>query len=89
MSVREIRVPGPWQAQFPDLRTRGGTGIYRQEFDVPPGWLTERAYLRFGAVFHTAYVYVNGPFSESMKAGFCLSPLTSRNSSLKARTRSR
>ena len=40
VSVREITVPGPWQAQFPDLRTRGGTGIYRQEFDVPPGWLS-------------------------------------------------
>jgi hypothetical protein len=70
VSVREIRVPGPWQAQFPDLRTRGGTGIYRQEFDVPPGWLNERAYLRFGAVFHTAYVYVNGHLAGKHEGGF-------------------
>ena len=26
--VRSIVVPGPWQAQFPDLRKRGGIGIY-------------------------------------------------------------
>ncbi|MGH6873778.1 MAG: sugar-binding domain-containing protein, partial [Aestuariivirgaceae bacterium] len=70
VTVREITVPGPWQAQFADLRTRGGTGIYRREFELPPGWLQERAYLRFGAVFHTAYVYVNGQLAGKHEGGF-------------------
>ena len=37
---RSIRVPGPWQAQFADLRMRAGTGIYRREVEIPAGiWL--------------------------------------------------
>src|SRR4051812_1384381 len=35
---RHIAVPGPWQAQFADLRMRGGTGIYRRRFEIPRGW---------------------------------------------------
>src|SRR5690348_14897246 len=53
---RRIAVPGPWQAQFPDLRMRGGTAIYRREFSIPRGWKRERQFLRFGAVFHIARV---------------------------------
>src|SRR5688572_33478800 len=70
VKVRQIAVPGPWQAQFSDIRTRGGTGIYRREVDLPPGWLKEHAYLRFGAVFHTAYVYVNGKLAGKHEGGF-------------------
>jgi len=70
VKVRQIRVPGPWQAQFDDLRMRGGTGIYRRELELPPGWLKEHAYLRFGAVFHTAYVYVNGTLVGKHEGGF-------------------
>ena len=33
--VRAITVPGPWQAQFADLRMRAGIGIYRRNFEVP------------------------------------------------------
>ncbi|HYN00034.1 MAG TPA: hypothetical protein VET25_09835, partial [Aestuariivirgaceae bacterium] len=35
VKVRQIRVPEPWQAQFDDLRMRGGTGIYRREVVLP------------------------------------------------------
>jgi hypothetical protein len=70
VKVRQIKVPGPWQAQFDDLRTRGGTGIYRREFLLPPSWLKERAYIRFGAVFHTAYVYLNGSLAGRHEGGF-------------------
>lgn len=51
---RPIKVPGPWQAQFADLRMRGGTGIYRRAIDIPAGWKREHVFLRFGAVFHIA-----------------------------------
>jgi hypothetical protein len=70
VKMRQITVPGPWQAQFDDLRTRGGTGIYRREIDLPPGWLKAHGYLRFGAVFHTAYVYVNGVLVGKHEGGF-------------------
>jgi Glycosyl hydrolases family 2, sugar binding domain/Glycosyl hydrolases family 2/Glycosyl hydrolases family 2, TIM barrel domain len=70
VKVRQIVVPGPWQAQFSDIRTRGGTGIYRREVDLPQGWLKAHAYLRFGAVFHTAYVYVNGKLAGKHEGGF-------------------
>jgi len=70
VKVRQITVPGPWQAQFDDLHTRGGTGIYRREIALPPDWLKDNAFLRFGAVFHTAYVYVNGAFVGKHEGGF-------------------
>jgi hypothetical protein len=56
---REIRVPGPWQAQFEDLRDYSGVAWYRLRFgpvEAGPGvWL-----LRFGAVEYFAVVYLNG-----------------------------
>lgn len=57
---RPIKVPGPWQAQFADLRMRGGTGIYRRAIDIPAGWKRERVFLRFGAVFHIAREFLRG-----------------------------
>lgn len=56
---RSIRVPGPWQAQFADLRARGGTGIYLRQIDIPHGWIRDRIFLRFGAVFHLTRAWVN------------------------------
>ncbi|HUF34482.1 MAG TPA: hypothetical protein VMN37_00965 [Gemmatimonadales bacterium] len=56
---REIRVPGPWQAQFDDLRDYSGVAWYRLRFGPvergPGAWL-----LRFGAVDYFAAVYLNG-----------------------------
>src|SRR3954463_6333309 len=67
---RRITVPGPWQAQFPDLRMRGGTGIYGREFEIPAGWKRERQFIRFGAVFHLARVWVNGEYLGMHVGGF-------------------
>src|SRR4051812_8780418 len=53
---RKITVPGVWQAQFADLRMRGGTGLYRRNFDLPADWKRQIVFLRFGAVFHIASV---------------------------------
>src|SRR5215218_9132924 len=68
--VRQIVVPGPWQAQFADLRMRAGIGIYRRALDIPEGWLTESVWLRFGAVFHNARVWVNGELVGTNEGGF-------------------
>jgi hypothetical protein len=70
IEIRNIEVPGPWQAQFSDLRTRGGKGIYQRDFQLPADWRTERWYLRFGAVFHNCHVYVNGTLVGHHEGGF-------------------
>jgi hypothetical protein len=62
--ARPIQVPGPWQAQFPDLRMKAGVGWHRRTihlaegFDAQPARFAMR--LCFGAVFHNAAVWVNG-----------------------------
>lgn len=53
---RVARVPGPWQAEFADLRQTSGRASYRRQFDRPRG----PAVLRFGAVSYLAEVLVNG-----------------------------
>lgn len=37
-----------------------GWGWYRKEFDVPPEWAEKNVVLRFGAINHSAIIYVNG-----------------------------
>lgn len=68
--TRDIIVPGPWQAQFPDLSMRGGVGVYRRSVEVPREWLEQRVFLHFGAVFHIAHVFVNGALIGSHVGGF-------------------
>jgi beta-galactosidase/beta-glucuronidase len=67
--AREIRVPGPWQAQYEDLRDYSGVAWYRRLFDLadegpkvpaagqdrPSAW-----YLHFGAVDYFTTVWLNG-----------------------------
>jgi Glycosyl hydrolases family 2, sugar binding domain/Glycosyl hydrolases family 2, TIM barrel domain/Glycosyl hydrolases family 2 len=68
--VRDITVPGVWQAQFHDLRMRAGIGVFLREFTLPPGWLRDRVFLRFGAVFHHARVWVNERYVGDHEGGF-------------------
>ena len=67
---RSIVVPGPWQAQFEDLRMRGGIGTYRRAIDLSEDWRPHAKYLRIGASFHSTYVYVNGEFVGRNEGGF-------------------
>jgi beta-galactosidase/beta-glucuronidase len=57
---RTATVPGPWQAQFEDLRDRQGRAWYRREVEVPADWVGAPVFLRFGAVNYHARVLVNG-----------------------------
>lgn len=68
--VRAITVPGVWQAQFGDLRTRAGIGLYRRAFELSSGWVRDRVFLRFGAVFHRAKVWVNSQHIGDHDGGF-------------------
>ena len=62
---RRIRVPGPWQAQFADLRDYTGVAWYRRTFRwtraaAADGADTVDDLLRFGAVDYFAIVWLNG-----------------------------
>ena len=72
---RHIRVPGPWQAQFDDLRQYSGTAWYRRQFEwplddaMPPG-LPYTFVLHFGAVDYFASVWLNGHFVGEHEGGY-------------------
>ncbi len=68
--IREITVPSPWQAQFSDLRMRAGIGIYRKTIEIEEDWLRDSVWLRFGAVFHNARVFINGEQVGTNEGGF-------------------
>lgn len=55
---RSATIPGPWQAQFPDLRHSFGRATYRRRFPRPE--VAGQVVLRFGAVSHLSEVRVNG-----------------------------
>lgn len=57
---RTLRVPGPWQAQHPDLGWTWGTGRYAARVAVPADWAGREVALVFGAVTETATVRVDG-----------------------------
>jgi hypothetical protein len=78
---RPIRVPGPWQAQFDDLRDYSGVAWYRTTFALPPpgqpatdaqgGEPGPSAYiLRFGAVDYHATVWLNGQCVGEHEGGY-------------------
>ena len=60
LEPRLIQVPGPWQAQFDDLRDYSGVAWYRKEFELPKATSTASAFLHFGAVDYSTTVWLNG-----------------------------
>lgn len=70
---RSIGVPGPWQAQFDDLRDYTGVAWYRRTFTVgmddsggePHLWI-----LHFGAVDYFATVWLNGHLLGEHQGGY-------------------
>jgi len=68
---REVGVPAPWQAQFEDLRERGGVAWYRRTFEASPSWTGEQSVLlHFGAVDYHARVWLNGAFLGDHEGGY-------------------
>ena len=61
---RRIQVPGPWQAQFDDLRNYSGVAWYRRTLELPPDFgaeIPDPTYiLHFGAVDYFTSVWLNG-----------------------------
>ncbi|MFN8496318.1 MAG: glycoside hydrolase family 2 TIM barrel-domain containing protein [Anaerolineae bacterium] len=67
---RDIPVPMPWQAAFPDLQRYNGYAWYRREVDVDEAWLTGELLLRFGAVDYWCQVFVNGQLVGEHEGGY-------------------
>ena len=69
---RFMAVPGAFNDQSADKDIRFYTGYYwyEREFSVTEEMLSKRLVLRFGAVTHEAWVYVNGKEVAYHKGGF-------------------
>ncbi|MBK8129193.1 MAG: hypothetical protein IPK53_09840 [bacterium] len=67
---RQITVPGPWQAQFADLRTYIGPAWYRLSIEIPAAWFERRIILGFGAVDYRAEVWLNGQNAGEHEGGY-------------------
>ena len=55
-----VKVPGIWQARFPELRNSSGTGTYRRAVEVPADWSGKHVVLVFEGVFHETTISING-----------------------------
>lgn len=66
---RQITVPGPWQAQFSDLRDYTGTAWYRRTFR-PPATAADVAVLHFQAVDYVAEGWLNGHYLGKHEGGY-------------------
>jgi hypothetical protein len=67
---RQIPVPLPWQAAFPDLQQYSGYAWYRTTIDLTDEWLGGEVLLRFGAVDYWCQVYVNGHLAGQHEGGY-------------------
>jgi len=72
-SPRHIQVPGPWQAQFEDLRNYSGIAWYRRSFELPAETPNDAPcvyVLHFGAVDYHATVWLNGQLIGEHEGGY-------------------
>ncbi len=73
---RLIAVPGPWQAQFEDLRDYTGVAWYRRTFDLPgavpaaDGTAAQPWHIHFGAADYHTTVWVNGKRVGEHEGGY-------------------
>ncbi len=74
-NVRRIRVPGPWQAQFQDLRDYTGVAWYRFRFTLPHALVNAPVpnptyILHFGAVDYFTAAWLNGKYIDANEGGY-------------------
>jgi hypothetical protein len=72
---RRIHVPGPWQAQFDDLRDYTGVAWYRRTFELPRAALALTVpdpdfVIHFGAVDYFATIWLNGKLVGLHEGGY-------------------
>jgi hypothetical protein len=82
--TREIPVPLPWQAAFPEMQHYSGYAWYRRTVDIDEKWLallrSGELLLTFGAVDYWCQVFVNGELAGQHEGGY--TPFTLRIRSL-------
>lgn len=67
---REVTVPHTWQVEQ-KLEEHYGVGWYRRYIRVPRAWMGGKVRIEFEAVFHSAWVSVNGrPVGEHLGKGY-------------------
>ncbi len=67
---RQITVPLPWQAAFPDLQQYSGYAWYRTTIAVDEAALRGRLLLTFGAVDYWCQVFVNRQLVDEHEGGY-------------------
>ncbi|MHB8626916.1 MAG: glycoside hydrolase family 2 protein [Aggregatilineales bacterium] len=67
---RQLTVPLPWQAAFPDLETYSGYAWYRHTIQLDETWLNGELLLKFGAVDYWCEVFVNGQRVGEHEGGY-------------------
>lgn len=67
---RSIHVPGPWQAQYPDLRQYSGVAWYVRRFSSAALAADQTAFFCFGAVDYHATVWLNGQLLGEHEGGY-------------------
>jgi hypothetical protein len=67
---RQIPVPMPWQAAFPELREYDGYAWYKHSVVLDERWLEGELLLTFGAVDYRCEVYVNGQLAGQHEGGY-------------------
>jgi beta-glucuronidase len=69
-NARTVHLPHTWNIEK-ENEAFYGWGWYQKKLMVPGDWKTKNVVLQFGAVNHTAYVYVNGKkVAENIGDGF-------------------
>lgn len=67
---RTIQVPGPWQAQFDDLRLTAGVGWYRRAVTIPAAWADQAVVLHIGAADYFCEVWVDDQPAGQHEGGY-------------------
>ncbi|MDD6210954.1 MAG: glycoside hydrolase family 2 TIM barrel-domain containing protein [Bacteroidales bacterium] len=67
---RSVEVPHTWNTEK-DLQEYYGEGWYCRNFEIPSSWKGKRIEIQFDAVYHDAWVYVNGQLAgEHIGSGY-------------------
>lgn len=64
-----LLVPGNWDTEQVYAEYQG-MAIYRKTIDAPASWSKDVIRIQFGAVYETAYIYVNGHFIGKHVGGY-------------------
>ncbi len=69
-NAKTVRIPHTWNIEDSN-QTHYGWAWYQKKLEVPSGWKNKQTILVFGAINHTAYIYLNGEkIAENIGDGY-------------------